>query len=48
MLMQKPQVTARGIVVDESKRGRENLIEWTPTLRKIVGEAMARARTGMC
>jgi integrase len=41
--MRKDQVTAAGILVTESKTGKERLIEWTSTLHKIVSAAMARS-----
>lgn len=44
--LQKSAVTRDGIVVTEHKTGKEKLIEWTPTLEKIVREAMKRSSNG--
>jgi integrase len=41
--MRKDQVTEHGLLVTESKTGKERLIEWTPTLRKIISAAMHRS-----
>lgn len=43
-LMKKEQLTADGILVTESKTGKERTVEWTPTLRRIIHAAVERSQ----
>jgi hypothetical protein len=42
--MLKTQVKELGIEITESKTGKKRLIEWTPTLRRIIHAALARSK----
>jgi integrase len=48
-ILGRPQLTAQGIRLKQGKRGRRQLWLWTPELREIISEAIARpeARRGM-
>jgi hypothetical protein len=41
--LKKDAVTEVGLLVTESKTGKERLVEWTPTLRRIISAAMRRS-----
>jgi hypothetical protein len=41
--LKKAQVTEHGLLVTESKTGKDRLVEWSSTLRRIIGAAMQRS-----
>lgn len=41
--LHKEQVTEHGLLVTESKTGKERLIEWSSVLRKIIAQAIERS-----
>ena len=43
--LRKSAVRKQGLVYTESKTGKEKTVEWSPTLEKLIGEALATSTT---